>query len=143
MTHVIVLMLLFCGVSGSATTEAPYSPNEMSENITNDAVQGFSENITNAVPFYDPFPVNQQDIDNLRQQLNQESIIRLSLTNQMYSLLKDVIAMKKQMGQMDSIIQELAHHKNSGNKNQITNFTIRNSDLLNFRLSVLYKKVPI
>lgn len=119
MTHVIVLMLVFCGVSGSATTEAPYSPN---------AVQGFSENITNAVPFYDPFPVNQQDIDNLRQQLNQESLIRLSLTNQMYSLLKDVIAMKKQMemGQMDSIIQELAHHRNSGNNNQITNFTIRN-----------------
>uniref|UniRef100_A0A8W8JH04 Uncharacterized protein n=1 Tax=Magallana gigas TaxID=29159 RepID=A0A8W8JH04_MAGGI len=85
MTHVIVLMLLFCG--------------------------GFSEHITNAVPFYDPFPVNQQDI--LRPQLNQESLIRLSLTNQMYSLLKDVIAMKKQMGQMDSIIQELAHRKNS------------------------------
>ncbi|XP_052710866.1 uncharacterized protein LOC128185268 [Crassostrea angulata] len=113
MTHVIVLMLVFCGVSGSATTEAPFSPNELSGNITNAAVQGFSENITNAVPFYDPFPVNQQDIDNFRQQLNQESLIRLSLTNQMYSLLKDVIVMKKQMGQMDSIIQELAHRKNS------------------------------
>lgn len=126
MTHVIVLMLLFCGVSGSTTTEAPYSPNEQSENITNDTVQGFSEHITNAVPFYDPFPVNQQDIDNLRQQLNQESLIRLSLTNQIYSLLKDVIAMKKQMGQMESIIQELAHHNNSGINNQITNLTIRN-----------------
>lgn len=127
MPHVIVLMLVFCGASVSATTEEPYSRNEFYENNTN-AVHEFSENITNAVPFYDPFPVNQQDIANLRQQLNQESLIRLSLTSQMYSLLNDVIAMKKQMGQMDSIIQELAHYKNSssGNNNQITNLTIRN-----------------
>lgn len=118
MTHVIVLMLVFCGASVSAATEEPYSTNEFSENNTN-AVHWFSENITNTVPFYEPFPVSQQDIDNLRQQLNQESLIRLSLTNQMYSLLNDVIAMKKQMGQMDSIMQELAHYKNSslGNNN--------------------------
>lgn len=115
-------MLVFCGASVSAITEEPYSTNEFSENNTK-AVHWFSENITNAVPFYEPFPVSQQDIDNLRQQLNQESLIRLSLTNQMYSLLNDVIAMKKQMGQMDSIMQELAHYKNSslGNNNQITN----------------------
>lgn len=137
MTHVIVLMLVFCGASVSAATEEPYSTNEFSENNTN-AVHWFSENITNAVPFYEPFPVSQQDIDNLRQQLNQESLIRLSLTNQMYSLLNDVIAMKKQMGQMDSIMQELAHYKNSslGNNNNKNVYLFSHWDNYNYSLII-------
>lgn len=47
-----------------------------------------------------------EEIDHLQQQLNQETIIRLSLTKQLYSLVSDVIAMKTAMAKMESRLQK-------------------------------------
>lgn len=58
-------------------------------------------------------PSIQQEMNNLKQQLNQEALIRLSLTKQLYSILNDVIEMKKGMGQMESKIHELEKFRNS------------------------------
>lgn len=56
----------------------------------------------------------------------------------MYSLLNDVIAMKKQMGQMDSIMQELAHYKNSslGNNNNKNVYLFSHWDNYNYSLII-------
>ncbi|XP_062586377.1 uncharacterized protein LOC134247981 isoform X2 [Saccostrea cucullata] len=61
--------------------------------------------------------VNQtrdQEMNNLRQQLNQETTIRLSLTRQMYSLVDDMITMKKQMEKMEAKVQEMEKKNNDG-----------------------------
>ncbi|XP_061195680.1 uncharacterized protein LOC133203895 isoform X2 [Saccostrea echinata] len=50
---------------------------------------------------------SDQEINNLRQQLNQETVIRLSLTRQVYSLVDDMITMKKQMAKMEARVQEM------------------------------------
>lgn len=58
MIYVIVLMLVFCGVSGFVIMEVFYLLNELFENIINVVVYGFFENIINVVFFYDFFLVN-------------------------------------------------------------------------------------
>ncbi|XP_061195639.1 uncharacterized protein LOC133203854 [Saccostrea echinata] len=50
---------------------------------------------------------SDQEMNNLRQQLNQETVIRLSLTKQMYSLVDDMITMKKHMTKMEAKVQEM------------------------------------
>ncbi|XP_061195632.1 uncharacterized protein LOC133203846 [Saccostrea echinata] len=50
---------------------------------------------------------SDQEMNNLRQQLNQETTIRLSLTKQVYSLVDDMITMKKHMAIMEAKVQEM------------------------------------
>ncbi|XP_061195620.1 uncharacterized protein LOC133203843 isoform X1 [Saccostrea echinata] len=50
---------------------------------------------------------SDHEMNNLRQQLNQETIIRLSLTRQVYSLVDDMITMKKHMAKMEARVQEV------------------------------------
>lgn len=53
-----------------------------------------------------------QEINALKQQLNQETAIRLSLLKQVYSLVNDVLMMKKEMAVMEAKVQDLG--KNVG-----------------------------
>ncbi|XP_062586379.1 uncharacterized protein LOC134247981 isoform X4 [Saccostrea cucullata] len=57
-----------------------------------------------------------QEMNNLRQQLNQETTIRLSLTRQMYSLVDDMITMKKQMAKMEAKVLEMEKKNNRGDQ---------------------------
>ncbi|XP_062586380.1 uncharacterized protein LOC134247981 isoform X5 [Saccostrea cucullata] len=50
---------------------------------------------------------------NLRQQLNQETTIRLSLTRQVYSLVDDMTTMKRQMEKMEAKVQEMEKKENA------------------------------
>ncbi|XP_061195813.1 uncharacterized protein LOC133204043 [Saccostrea echinata] len=61
---------------------------------------------------------SDQEMNNLRQQLNQETTIRLSLTRQMYSLVDDMITMKKHMANLEAKVQEM---EKNGSDLQLTN----------------------
>lgn len=97
----VILALVFNGISVSTTTVASL------------LTASNYENKTIAVSPNSLQPSIQQEINNLKQQLNQEALIRLSLTKQLYSVLNDVIEMKKGMGQMESKIHELEKFRNS------------------------------
>lgn len=101
MMYAVILALVYNGISVSTT------------NVASLLTANNSENKTIAVSQNSLQPSIQQEMNNLKQQLNQEALIRLSLTKQLYSVLNDVIKMKKGMGQMESKIRELEIFKNS------------------------------
>lgn len=101
MIYAIILALVYNGISVSTT------------NVASLLTANNSENKTIAVSQNSLQPSIQQEMNNLKQQLNQEALIRLSLTKQLYSVLNDVIEMKKGMGQMESKIHELEKFRNS------------------------------
>lgn len=97
----VLLLFVSNGISVSTTTVASLLTANKSENKTIGVAQSSLQH-----------PI-QQEMDNLKQQLNQEALIRLTITKQLYSVLNDVIEMKKAMGQMESKIHELEHFRNS------------------------------
>lgn len=101
MIYAFILALVYNGISVSTT------------NVASLLTASNSENKTIAVSPNSLQPSIQQEMNNLKQQLNQEALIRLSLTKQLYSILNDVVEMKKGMGQMESKIRELEIFKNS------------------------------
>lgn len=101
MMYAVILALVYNGISVSTT------------NVASLLTANNSENKTIAVSQNSLQPSIQQEMNNLKQLLNQEALIRLSLTKQLYSVTNDVIEMKKGMGQMESKIRELEIFKNS------------------------------
>lgn len=87
MMKVCILLLIFKTVEASSLlTDQPSQNKTLSIHLTNRS--------------------SVEEIDHLQQQLNQETIIRLSLTKQLYSLVSDVIAMKTAMAKMESRLQK-------------------------------------
>lgn len=103
MFYAIILALVYNGISVSTTNVASLLTANNSK-LDNKAI---------AVSPKSLHPSIQQEMNNLKQQLNQEALIRLSLTKQLYSILNDVVEMKKGMGQMESKIHELEKFRNS------------------------------
>lgn len=101
MIYAVLLVLVLNGISVSTTTVASLLTANTSENKT---IAVFPNSLQ---------PSIQQEMNNLKQQLNQEALIRLSLTKQLYSVLNDVYEMKKAMGLMESLLHELEHFRNS------------------------------
>lgn len=99
--YAVLLVLVLNGISVSTTTVASLLTANTSENKT---IAVFPNSLQ---------PSIQQEMNNLKQQLNQEALIRLSLTKHLYSILNDVYEMKKAMGQMESKLHELEHFRNS------------------------------
>lgn len=103
MIYAIILALVYNGISVSTTNVASLLTANNSK-LDNKAITVSPKSLQ---------PSIQQEMNNLKQQLNQEALIRLSLTKQLYSVLNDVIEIKKGMGQMESKIHELEKFRNS------------------------------
>lgn len=74
MIYAVLLVLVLNGISVSTTTVASLLTANTSENKT---IAVFPNSLQ---------PSIQQEMNNLKQQLNQEALIRLSLTKQLYSV---------------------------------------------------------